>query len=202
VAVWLWGGPGWAFGLALHRDRDAGADDDLAILGWLTPLLRACWDMSLWRCARDLAPPGTGSQAGVVLVSTELGPLSSDETAVSLLADTELDGRHLAGRLALRDLVADAPPDDPVTVGNVTLRVRPADQEESLAILVVAPAPAALQVGLTARQLQVLRLSAAGAATKQVARQLGISPRTAEKHLEQAYRRLGVSTRFQAIGAL
>ena len=52
--------------------------------------------------------------------------------------------------------------------------------------------------GLTDREIEVLVLVARGLQTKQVARVLGISPRTADHHLEHAYAKVGVSTRAAA----
>jgi DNA-binding CsgD family transcriptional regulator len=61
------------------------------------------------------------------------------------------------------------------------------------------PSLAALQaLGLTGRQAQVLRLIATGHTSKQAAAQLGINPKTAEKHLEHCYRTLNVNTRAEA----
>ena len=53
-------------------------------------------------------------------------------------------------------------------------------------------------LGLTRRQAQTLRLVAMGHSDQDAAQELGISVRTAQKHLELAYRRLGVSDRSQA----
>lgn len=47
-------------------------------------------------------------------------------------------------------------------------------------------------LGLTARELQVLRLVAEGAANKQVAAQLGISIKTVEKHRQQLMNKLDI----------
>ncbi len=52
--------------------------------------------------------------------------------------------------------------------------------------------------GLTAREVEVVRLVARGLATKQIARELGISYRTADHHIEHVYAKLGVSTRAAA----
>jgi DNA-binding CsgD family transcriptional regulator len=60
------------------------------------------------------------------------------------------------------------------------------------------PVAALCALGLTTRQSEVLRLIATGHTGPQAAVQLGISPRTAQKHLELAYRRLGVSSRSEA----
>jgi HD-GYP domain-containing protein (c-di-GMP phosphodiesterase class II) len=52
--------------------------------------------------------------------------------------------------------------------------------------------------GLTDREAQVIGLVARGLQTKQVARALGISAKTADTHLQSAYRKIGVSTRAAA----
>ncbi len=52
--------------------------------------------------------------------------------------------------------------------------------------------------GLTDRESEVLCLVARGLQTKQVARALGISVKTADHHIQAAYRKLGVSSRAAA----
>jgi DNA-binding NarL/FixJ family response regulator len=52
---------------------------------------------------------------------------------------------------------------------------------------------------LTPRELEVLRLLAAGLTIRQVATRTRISPRTVESHVTRLYRKLGVTTRVQAI---
>jgi HD-GYP domain-containing protein (c-di-GMP phosphodiesterase class II) len=52
--------------------------------------------------------------------------------------------------------------------------------------------------GLTAREVEVVRLLARGSQTKQVARALGISVKTADRHIQNAYEKVGVSTRAGA----
>ncbi len=52
--------------------------------------------------------------------------------------------------------------------------------------------------GLTDRELDVVRLLARGRQTKQVARALQISVKTADYHIQNAYRKMGVSTRAGA----
>ena len=58
----------------------------------------------------------------------------------------------------------------------------------------VLPRPA----GLTEREAQVIALVARGLQTKQVARTLGISLKTADHHLQNAYGKIGVATRAAA----
>jgi HD-GYP domain-containing protein (c-di-GMP phosphodiesterase class II) len=52
--------------------------------------------------------------------------------------------------------------------------------------------------GLTEREAQVLGLIARGLQTKHVARALGISVKTADRHVQNAYAKIGVSTRAAA----
>jgi DNA-binding NarL/FixJ family response regulator len=49
--------------------------------------------------------------------------------------------------------------------------------------------------GLTEREVEVVALLARGLQTKQVAHALGISAKTADRHVQNAYRKIGVSTR-------
>lgn len=58
------------------------------------------------------------------------------------------------------------------------------------------PAPAGRPI--THRESDVLRLVAEGMSNKEVGADLGISPRTVEKHLENARATLGVSNRTAA----
>jgi DNA-binding NarL/FixJ family response regulator len=52
--------------------------------------------------------------------------------------------------------------------------------------------------GLTEREIEVVRLLASGLQTKQIARQLNISAKTADSHIQNAYRKMGVATRAGA----
>jgi HD-GYP domain-containing protein (c-di-GMP phosphodiesterase class II) len=52
--------------------------------------------------------------------------------------------------------------------------------------------------GLTEREAEVVGILARGLQTKQIARALGISAKTADRHIQNAYRKAGVSTRAGA----
>jgi HD-GYP domain-containing protein (c-di-GMP phosphodiesterase class II) len=58
--------------------------------------------------------------------------------------------------------------------------------------------PVERPAGLTEREAEVVCLLARGLQTKQVARSLGISAKTADAHIQNAYRKMGVSTRAGA----
>jgi DNA-binding CsgD family transcriptional regulator len=67
--------------------------------------------------------------------------------------------------------------------------------------LVLTEEPAALSA-LTAREANVLRALAAGKSTKEIARNLWVTPATVSKHLEHIYRKLGVTSRTAALAAV
>jgi len=60
------------------------------------------------------------------------------------------------------------------------------------------PVRRARPAGLTERQIEVLRLVAAGLSNPQIAERLVISRRTAERHVQDVYARIGVSSRAAA----
>ncbi len=71
------------------------------------------------------------------------------------------------------------------------------------AVLAVAGQPARRDVterlaGLTPREIEVLRLIAAGNTAKEAARKLEIAPKTADNHIQSLYSKIGVSTRAGA----
>jgi DNA-binding NarL/FixJ family response regulator len=63
------------------------------------------------------------------------------------------------------------------------------------------PVDAAVEPVLTPRQARVLTCVAEGQPNKDIARSLGISERTIKFHLEQAYLRLAVTNRAQAVAS-
>ncbi len=58
--------------------------------------------------------------------------------------------------------------------------------------------PAHWPDGLTDREIDVLRLACRGSSRQEVATSLGISAKTVSRHLENAYAKIGVSTRAGA----
>lgn len=52
--------------------------------------------------------------------------------------------------------------------------------------------------GLTDREVEVVELLARGLLTKQIARKLDISPKTVDRHIQNSYRKMGVSSRAAA----
>jgi DNA-binding NarL/FixJ family response regulator len=61
------------------------------------------------------------------------------------------------------------------------------------------PAPRlARPAGLTEREVEVVAMLARGLQTKQIAHALGISVKTADRHVQNAYAKMGISTRAAA----
>jgi DNA-binding CsgD family transcriptional regulator len=75
--------------------------------------------------------------------------------------------------------------------------------EALAAVTVVAndgsPGPPSVSEGLTARELEVLRLLAAGRSNAQIAQALFISPRTVSTHLTSIFTKLDVGSRTEAV---
>jgi DNA-binding NarL/FixJ family response regulator len=69
---------------------------------------------------------------------------------------------------------------------------------EALAARLATPPRSPYPGGLTAREVEVLRLVAAGLTNAQVAARLFLSPRTVDRHLDSIYSKLAVSTRAAA----
>src|SRR5881396_4061331 len=61
------------------------------------------------------------------------------------------------------------------------------------------PLPRTVVAGLTRRELEILRLLACGMDHVEIARDLVITPKTVEKHIEHILLKLGVHSRAQAI---
>ena len=62
----------------------------------------------------------------------------------------------------------------------------------------LAPTLAGLGLGLTERELEVLRLVAAGRSNREIAGELFISPKTASVHVSNILGKLGVASRGEA----
>lgn len=85
----------------------------------------------------------------------------------------------------------------------VTKRARDGRLDAEMAAAVVEaaglePPPIERPAGLTEREAEVIGYIARGMQTKQVANELDISIKTADRHLQNAYRKIGVSTRAGA----
>jgi DNA-binding NarL/FixJ family response regulator len=144
------------------------------------------------------AYPGLAPIA-VATNSSELEQRAERADAVAL--DRDLPGaKSIAGRLRRKGIrvvfLGESRGDD----GGVSIPMG-----ASIASLAAALAPNAGGVTsrwaglLTRRQREVLALISRGLAAKQVARHLGISPKTVERHKTQIFAKLGVSNQTAAV---
>ena len=95
------------------------------------------------------------------------------------------------------------PPEQAAAAITDEVRAGRLDPDAANAVLAAAGQPAAARspahpAGLTDRETQVLKLLARGLATKQIAWELRISPKTADHHIQHIYGKIGVSTRAAA----
>jgi DNA-binding CsgD family transcriptional regulator len=117
-------------------------------------------------------------------------PLSTAPAELHLLAFAS-NGRFAAGQMELLRFAQ-----GPLTVLDVHLshldRRRPTSTSFD-------PLLVSVEYGLTARELEVLALLAQGMIARTIAAQLGLSPRTVNKHLGNLYRKLGTHDRLLAV---
>ncbi len=126
----------------------------------------------------------------------------------ALAADLSIEARLLAAADAFRTKVEGRPHDPPRPAAEVAAWVVAEaeagrlDGDAVRAVLAAAGRPGdghrVRPAGLTPRQVEVLRLVAAGLSNKEIAARLVVSPRTAEHHVQDVYLRIGVATRAGA----
>ncbi len=118
------------------------------------------------------------AKAKIICLSGTQSP-KDKQTALSLGADAFV-GKH-------------APPEELLEIVNRVL----ADNFDTSAVEATIDADGLKSLGLSPRQAEIVILAIRGASTKEVARQLEISPETVKTHLSTIYRVCGVSTRVE-----
>jgi DNA-binding CsgD family transcriptional regulator len=203
-------------GIALNRhDRDF-SDEEVALLDALRPHLVQAYRhaqlitehrRALERVAGALEQEGRAflvvgqpiAGPALALLTRHFGPTTEGlPEPVQAWLDDELAGFHSSGPERLRQPLVS------VRDGRrLTLRFVPGGRGPDLLWMVELPAErdaAPLQqLGLSAREADVLWLLTKGRRTDQIARDLGISAGTVKKHLEHVYRKLGVSNALGAV---
>jgi DNA-binding NarL/FixJ family response regulator len=139
------------------------------------------------------------------LVSAGIATSASDGVRLSARADAAVvhkdvpDGLSCCRRLRSRGVHV-------VVIGewladDVDMRVLPDAPVRSLAVALRQEVATSGGIPtLTMRERQVLALVTCGFAGKQVARRLGISPKTVERHKTRIYSKLGVTNQAAAVG--
>jgi DNA-binding CsgD family transcriptional regulator/GAF domain-containing protein len=206
-------------GLGLTRDGDvAFSDEEVALLAAARPHLMRAYrqaELASTRSATIAAlEAGLEALGTPVLVTDARGRVTMATPQARRLLVRRLGAGGSTTRLAddvrtalTRRHAADTPATEPLRLPDgertLTLRVlRGPDLGTDL--IVVEPGNAGLSVvalegiGLTRREAEAVRWLALGRRGTDIADVMGISPRTVEKHLENAYAKLGVSTASDA----
>lgn len=172
-------------------------EQDIAFAEAEATRLGGATDAARWRRAREMArargPVYDAVYASYRLAEALLPKRSARDEAVSLLADAH-DGASRLGARPLREEIEAL-----AARARVPLRsdeAAPADQGGGE---VATPSDQGLAAyGLSAREIEVLRLLAAGRTNRQIGRELFISDSTAGVHVSHILAKLGVSGRVEA----
>ena len=169
--------------VASHAGIDlAGAYSDLSSVEALRP------DVVLAAVPlEDLSPPGEGHSAATVLLTNDPQPVWTQEAF--RLGVRALLSRNASAAEILAAVEAAA---------SGLAVVDPRELETLLGSTASAPAPVETHT-LTARELEVLRMMAEGAANKAIAWKLGISDHTVKFHVASILGKLRAASRTEAV---
>jgi LuxR family maltose regulon positive regulatory protein len=153
------------------------------------------------RSLQALARSASGDHAGALAALAEALALAAPEGYLRVFVD---EGppmaallRELVGRRRERLATVTAPQDYLTRVVDAFeqagLPIRPPVRRGGVVV-------AGLVEPLTARELEVLRLVAAGASNRVIAERLVVTLETVKKHLSHLFDKLGVANRTQAVG--
>jgi DNA-binding NarL/FixJ family response regulator len=190
-------------------------DDHRLVRDGLTTLLAAAEDIEVVGTAADgtaVVDAAAECRPDVVLMDLSMPDvdgvaatrlLLAAQPAVRVVALTSFtEDRQVAAALeagAVGYLLKDSAPDalfDAVRAAHAGHT--PIDPRVAGALLPGRRAEPADAPGLSAREIEVLRLAAKGLANKQIARTLGISEHTVKVHLGNVFKRIGVNDRTSA----
>jgi len=133
----------------------------------------------------QVIPFGWGRRLAATIPGAQMIPVEGD--AHSLGVDPALDEPVIRATLSFLD-----PDGDGATAGDR----RPADGEPSLE---VTDGPVSYPEGLSGREVEVLRLVAAGHSNREISEQLVIAPATVASHVRSILTKTNTSNRAQAV---
>jgi DNA-binding CsgD family transcriptional regulator len=165
--------------------------DSHAVLQWI----RRTGDLrpqSIARVPAGIVPP----RRRLALERAFAGMGMEHQLSVHYRADGPVQRAFVVGR-ASRDFS-----DADLELAGVVQRSLAALDRQAAVVQRMTGARTGTDLGLTGRELAVLQLIAEGLTTRRTANALACSPRTVEKHLEKAFRRLGVRDRLNAVRVL
>jgi DNA-binding CsgD family transcriptional regulator len=197
----LLGDDSYFCGLVLNRGSTSFTDDEVLALDLLRPTMQAAAHGLAQAERVDALLGALGGDA--VLLETGLRGQAArvpETEAADRLRDIGLDPARPSGQAALHELFDGIPQGGAVSYrGSLLVRL---SQPGSGSLVVAVQQSSGRPRELTPRQWEVLTHILAGVPSKTVAGRLGVSRRTVEKHLQDAYGRLGVGSRLEALHAL
>lgn len=194
-------------GLALNRSRRDFSERDREILDLLRPHAAAAYrrlsESDHVRRALRALEDASVARSGVILVDSGLIGFASEgalwlvpELGSGLmpegLREWALSGDARSESFELRSIRG------PVTARYCAGRGPGGVDAIVLTVGAGPPRRLAADLGLSARQAEVLTMVARGMSNIEIANAMSLSQRTVEKHLQRIYRRLGVSNRTEA----
>jgi DNA-binding CsgD family transcriptional regulator len=215
VAFSLPSRPQLLVGLALTRGREDFSDREVQLLALARPHLMQAYRSAELRGTRAavLAALEEGLdtlERHIVVIDRQGRVEFASDGALRLLGDPAATGRGLPEELRVwvSEHRGKRAPSDPFLFtcagDKVLVRLLPSRRDDRRWVLLLEGGTGQLSVaalrtlGLTARQADTLRRIALGHSLSQTAAEMGISPRTVEKHLQRIYARLGASSLSQA----
>jgi DNA-binding CsgD family transcriptional regulator len=210
--------PGVVVGLAINRPSRGFSRRDRELLRLIAPHLGRAFEAAQARASEGQALSALEEAAcsrgrAVITLTGDDRIASGNPEALRWLADGE-PGLSIGDRLPdpVAAWLADERAGDgggvlrfPVPGGELLIRLRESDRlgERDLLLLELREDPVGderLQsLGLSPREAEVMRLVVEGYTSRMIASELVISPATAEKHVANAYGKLGVRTRAAAV---
>ena len=206
--------PELLIGLALNREKRDFTERDFTVVNMVRPHLVRAYvaareHEALGRRLAALERGMSDAGRGLVLLGSDGSVEFASESAIRVLGSEGLPDtvrewlRTEARRAGSLDGASPLFLETAPRAGRWCTCCRHGREGEQDSLIVEASAEAlgaeALRgLGLTARQAEVLRLVALGEQTSAIARSLGISARTVEKHLQAIFERLGVRSRSAA----